>query len=410
MVIFVYQLFEPSVVFVMNNHRFFHRIFSSFPMLSKLSFVFLGVFLLGFFPAVFAQSTPSTSAVFVFFDVDSYILTNSDKAALDQWIQDNTPLKNPLTIECHCDSTGTMPYNDELSVSRALAVRDYLVSQGVDKDLLATVGKGKRELKFKSAEDFYKNRRCEFIVPLALSENLADLPLEKGTTFAMTNLQFVGNQSIPMAESYEPLSQLLLFLEENPEISVEIQGHVCCMGDQELSQARAEMVKFYLIDRGIHPDRLKARGFSNKKPLVKEVDEATQAINRRVEVKITSTKFKPRSKFNNSQLKAEMWTWEVYGMPFFKNAENLEPKGEHNLKYLVEMISNAGDYKFTFTLYEKRGNEDLLAQRKAYLELALKKMGVSPETIRVETQKRYKGRKFRIRNKDAVTLTLDQNR
>jgi hypothetical protein len=148
----------------------------------------------------------------------------------------------------------------------------------------------------------------------------------------------------------------------------------------------------------------------NKKPLVKEVDEATQAINRRVEVKITSTKFKPRSKFNNSQLKAEMWTWEVYGMPFFKNAENLEPKGEHNLKYLVEMISQAGDYKFTFTLYEKRGNEDLLAQRKAYLELELKKMGVSSETIRVETQKRYKGRKFRIRNKDAVTLTLDQNR
>ncbi|GAB5557680.1 MAG: hypothetical protein SchgKO_18930 [Schleiferiaceae bacterium] len=348
--------------------------------------------------------------MFVFFDVDSYVLTARDKAALDQWIKENTPLNNPLTIECHCDSTGTMPYNDDLSVSRAIAVRDYLVSQGVDKGLLATVGKGKRELKYTSDSDFYKNRRCEFIVPLALSENLADLPLEKGTTFAMTNLQFVGNQSIPMAESYEPLAQLLLFLEENPEIAVEIQGHVCCMGDQELSQARAEMVKFYLIDRGIHPDRLKARGFSNKKPLVKEVDEATQAINRRVEVKITSTKFKPRSKFNNSQLKAEMWTWEVYGMPFFKNAENLEPKGEHNLKYLVEMISQAGDYKFTFTLYEKRGNEDLLAQRKAYLELELKKMGVSSETIRVETQKRYKGRKFRIRNKDAVTLTLDQNR
>jgi len=390
----VYQLLEPSVVSVMNT-----------PI--KVTLLFGLLFLLGTV-TVLGQSTPSTSAVFVFFDVDSYLLTPRDKQALDLWIKENTPLNNPLTIECHCDSTGTMKYNDDLSVSRAIAVRDYMVSRGIDRGVLATVGKGKRELKYQGTENFYKNRRCEFIVPLALSENLADLPLERGTTFAITNLQFVGNQSIPMAEAYEPLAQLLLFLEENPKISIEIQGHVCCMGDQQLSQARAEMVKYYLVDRGIHPDRLKAKGFSNKKPLVKEIDEATQAVNRRVEIKITSTKFKPRSKFNASQLKAEMWTWEVYGMPFFKNAENLEPKGEHNLKYLVQMISNAGDYQFVFTLYEKRGDEVLLAQRKLYLERVLLKLGIPKKTISVETQKRYRGKKFRIRNKDAVTLTLVQ--
>lgn len=370
-------------------------------------FLFLLLILFGFSNSILSQSTPSTNAVFVFFDVDSDVLTSRDKKALDQWLKDNGPLKEPLTVECHCDSTGTRPYNQSLSERRAKAVKKYLMAKGVESEMIATIGKGKDELKFHSKAEFFKNRRCEFLVPLALSTEIKNIPIERGTKFNIANLQFVGNQSIPLASSFEPLDQLLKFLEENPKVSIEIQGHVCCLGDMQLSLARAEMVMYYLIDRGIHPDRLKAEGFSNKRPLVNEVDDATRAINRRVEIEITNTNYKQRSKFNASTLKSEMWTWEIYGLEFIQNSEKLSPTGIHNLKFIADMLKNAKGKHFFIDIYEKRGDMQLLEGRKLMLQNQLLKLGVPESSVTVNTVKVYKGKKFRLRNKDAATLTLD---
>lgn len=371
----------------------------------KILFTILILF--GFSNAILSQSTPSTNAVFVFFDVDSDLLTQRDKAALDQWLKNNGPLNEPLTVECHCDSTGSRPYNQALSERRAKTVKKYLMEKGVEPEMVATIGKGKEELKYHSKAEFFKNRRCEFLVPLALSAEIKSIPIERGTKFNVANLQFVANQSIPMASSFQPLDQLLSFLEENPKVSIEIQGHVCCLGDMQLSLARAEMVMYYLIDRGIHPDRLKAEGYSNKRPLVKEVDDATRAINRRVEIEITSTNYKQRSRFNASTLKVEMWTWEIYGLDFIQNSENLSPTGIHNLKYIAEMLKSAGGKHFNIDLYEKRGDMELLNGRKINLQNQLLKLGVPEESVTINTVKVYKGKKFRLRNKDAATLTLD---
>ncbi len=370
-------------------------------------FLFLLIISFGFSNIILSQSTPSTNAVFVFFDVDSDVLTRRDKAALDQWLKDNGPLKEPLTVECHCDSTGTRPYNQKLSERRAQAVKNYLMTKGVGSEMIATIGKGKDELKFHSKAEFFKNRRCEFLVPLALSTEIKNIPIERGTKFNIANLQFVGNQSIPLASSFEPLDQLLIFLEENPTVSIEIQGHVCCLGDMQLSLARAEMVMYYLIDRGIHPDRLKAEGFSNKRPLVNEVDDATRAINRRVEIEITNTNYKQRSRFNASTLKSEMWTWEIYGLEFIQNSEKLSPSGIHNLKFIADMLKNANGKHFYIDLYEKRGDMQLLEGRKVMLQNQLLKLGVPETKVTINTVKVYKGKKFRLRNKDAATLTLD---
>jgi OOP family OmpA-OmpF porin len=64
-----------------------------------------------------------------------------DEAA--QILKDNANIK--VTIEGHTDSRGADDYNQRLSERRARAVKQYLVSRGVEANRLDTVGKGEKE-------------------------------------------------------------------------------------------------------------------------------------------------------------------------------------------------------------------------------------------------------------------------
>jgi OOP family OmpA-OmpF porin len=71
-----------------------------------------------------------------------------------------------LRVEGHTDSRSSDSYNMKLSQSRAEAVRDYLVAQGVSGKRLAAVGRGEREpLDARETPDAWDlNRRVEFII------------------------------------------------------------------------------------------------------------------------------------------------------------------------------------------------------------------------------------------------------
>ena len=71
-----------------------------------------------------------------------------------------------LAIEGYTDSTGTADFNQTLSEKRADAVRDYLVSQGLDAGGLSAQGFGMNNpvADNKTAEGRQKNRRVEIIV------------------------------------------------------------------------------------------------------------------------------------------------------------------------------------------------------------------------------------------------------
>jgi outer membrane protein OmpA-like peptidoglycan-associated protein len=71
-----------------------------------------------------------------------------------------------MVVEGHTDSQGSDRINQPLSLNRANAVRDYLVSRGVDSDKITAVGMGSSQplVDNRNAENRANNRRVEIII------------------------------------------------------------------------------------------------------------------------------------------------------------------------------------------------------------------------------------------------------
>ncbi|MAC61901.1 MAG: peptidoglycan-associated lipoprotein [SAR116 cluster bacterium] len=80
----------------------------------------------------------------VLFGYDSSELDDEDRSILDnqgKFLNQNPSLK--VTIEGHCDERGTREYNLALGEKRASAVKDYLISVGINGDRISVVSYGK---------------------------------------------------------------------------------------------------------------------------------------------------------------------------------------------------------------------------------------------------------------------------
>jgi outer membrane protein OmpA-like peptidoglycan-associated protein len=95
-----------------------------------------------------------------------------------------------------------------------------------------------------------------------------------------------------MEESYAQLNRLRDLLLLNPQLNIEIHGHVnldenSAKKAQKLSKQRAEMVKNYLVQNGVAAKRLYPIGFGSSKPVYKKPkDEEEKEANRMVEILI----------------------------------------------------------------------------------------------------------------------------
>ncbi|OWQ90832.1 hypothetical protein CDN99_11745 [Roseateles aquatilis] len=108
-----------------------------------------------------------TYAADAFFDFDKSTLKPEAKAKLDDLVSKTGGINLEVIIAVgHTDSIGTDAYNQKLSVRRAEAVKDYLVSKGLEKNRVYTEGKGKKQpiADNKTAEGRAKNRRVEIEV------------------------------------------------------------------------------------------------------------------------------------------------------------------------------------------------------------------------------------------------------
>ena len=103
----------------------------------------------------------------VYFDYDSFSLrpeATQSLATAAQFLQQHSNLR--FSIEGHCDERGSTEYNLALGQSRASAVRDQLVRNGVTADRIKTISYGKEKpfCNQSNEECWQQNRRGHFVL------------------------------------------------------------------------------------------------------------------------------------------------------------------------------------------------------------------------------------------------------
>jgi OOP family OmpA-OmpF porin len=82
------------------------------------------------------------------FDFDKAVLKPEGKAAIDSQVVGRLNQIQKLEVVLvtgHADRLGSDAYNQDLSLRRANAVRDYLVFKGVPRDRIETLGMGEKQ-------------------------------------------------------------------------------------------------------------------------------------------------------------------------------------------------------------------------------------------------------------------------
>jgi outer membrane protein OmpA-like peptidoglycan-associated protein len=113
-----------------------------------------------------------------------------------------------------------------------------------------------------------------------------------GQKLKLENLNFQINTFIVVPNSKGKMYELLVVMQKNPNLKIEIQGHLCCMPIDrlDLSTQRAKAINNFLVANGINENRLTFKGFGSSQPIyaLPEKDETQRAANRRVEIMITA--------------------------------------------------------------------------------------------------------------------------
>jgi len=116
--------------------------------------------------------------------------------------------------------------------------------------------------------------------------------LEVGTKVVLENIYFETGKAVLRPESFDALDQVLRFLENNPDIRLEISGHTDNTGslriNERLSRDRAKAVVDYLIAGGIPEEMLVYRGYADSQPVAPNDTPEGREKNRRVEFKVLS--------------------------------------------------------------------------------------------------------------------------
>jgi len=259
-------------------------------------------------------------------------LKKTEITRLNQWIESHKKVKI-VAINGYTDEDGTVGYNDTLAQNRVDFIFKIVKNQIAIREDFKSRSFGKLH---DQSEDKSKNRRVTvyYILEQDLAredeilgikkeepapkpkpkkqfpeaiviqnpngtESVYDLNVDfmrkvdaaqPGEKLKLENLNFQLNTFAIVNESRGKLYELLIVMQQNPELSIDIQGHLCCMTNDRnnLSYQRAKAISNFLRANGIDSSRVTFQGFGVMNPIypIPEKNEEERAANRRVEIQI----------------------------------------------------------------------------------------------------------------------------
>ena len=174
------------------------------------------------------------------------------------WVYERDGYELPAAQVYMVGNDGT---NEKLSVLSDGSF-ERVVKPGVDYVFLATCRgylNHKEELSVKATDESE-----ETVLQFALASISVPVMID--------NIFYDYDKAILRPEAVKSLDELVMLLNENPNVTIELSAHCDYHGSQAynigLSQRRAESVVNYLIEHGIAADRLTPKGYGKEKPKV----------------------------------------------------------------------------------------------------------------------------------------------
>ena len=117
-----------------------------------------------------------------------------------------------------------------------------------------------------------------------------NIKFELARSYRLDNVHVDVDKATLRLEPYKQLTQLLEFLQRQPDTKVEIAGHTDNTGGDthnlKLSQDRANTIRSYLLNKGIKATQVTAKGYGSSLPVADNNTEDGRQLNRRTEVRI----------------------------------------------------------------------------------------------------------------------------
>jgi len=124
-----------------------------------------------------------------------------------------------------------------------------------------------------------------------IPKNFYVTPIEVGQSVDIENIYFETGKAELIPTSFKSLNALVAFLNEYPNVTVEISGHTDNVGaasiNMTISEKRAKSVAEFVVSMGVPSSRVVSKGYGLTKPKYTNKTAKGRAQNRRVEFTIT---------------------------------------------------------------------------------------------------------------------------
>lgn len=112
-------------------------------------------------------------------------------------------------------------------------------------------------------------------------------PIKVGEAIKLEHVLFERGTINLLPSSYDDLDGVVELLKDNPTMEIELAGHTDNQGssklNMKLSQDRVDVVKKYMVKKGVASRRITGKGYGGTRPVASNKNPVTRKLNRRVE-------------------------------------------------------------------------------------------------------------------------------